>query len=214
MAGFDFGCQIDGSCPVGSALDIVTKGNAVRQMNHFVERDGLNAFRLPVAWQYLVNNNLGGILDARNFGKYNALVQGCLSAGASMCIVDIHNYARWNGGIIGQGGPTNDQFNSLWSQLATEYGMDTRIAFGLMNEPHDLNVTTWVDTVQSAVTAIRETGAQNTILLPGTHFTNAAAMRTSGGGPELLKVTNPDGSTDNLVLDVHQYLDYDSRYVC
>jgi len=196
-----------------SVLDIVTNGNAVQQMNHFVKSDGLNAFRLPVSWQYLVNNDLGGTLDERNSGNYDALVQGCLSAGASMCIVDIHNYARWNGGIIGQGGPTNDQFNSLWSQLATKYGTDTRVAFGLMNESHDLNVTTWADSVQSAVAAIRETGAQNTILLPGTHFTNAAAIRKSGGGPELLKVTNPDGSTHNLVLDVHQYLDYDSRHV-
>lgn len=24
------------------------------------------------------------------------------------CVIDVHNYARWNGQVIGQGGPTND----------------------------------------------------------------------------------------------------------
>lgn len=110
-------------------------------MNHFVKDDGLNAFRLPVSWQYLVNNNLGGTLDATNFANYDALVQGCINSGASMCIIDIHNYARWNGAIIGQGGPTNAQFSSLWSQLATKYANNAKVAFGLMNEPHDGNTS-------------------------------------------------------------------------
>ena len=32
-----------------------------------------------------------------------------------------HNYARWNGGIIAQGGPTNEQYASLWSQVSALY---------------------------------------------------------------------------------------------
>lgn len=81
----------------------------------------------------------------------------------------IHNYARWDGTIIGQGGPTNAQFASLWSQLATKYASDSRIVFGIMNEPHDLtSVTTWAGTVQAVVTAIRDAGATSQmILLPG-----------------------------------------------
>jgi endoglucanase len=214
MAGFDFGCGIDGTCNLTDTLDIVTDGTAIQQMNHFVQQDGLNAFRLPVAWQYLVNNVLGGTLDATNFANYNALVQGCLNSGAALCVIDIHNYARWNGDIIAQtpGGPTNAQFDSLWSQLATQYGNDTRIAFGLMNEPHDLlSITAWANTTQTAVSAIRMTGAQNMILLPGSNFTSAESIDTIyGGGPSLLQVTNPDGSADGLVLDVHKYLDSDN----
>ena len=107
------------------------------QMTHFTSVDKLNIFRLPVAWQYLVNNNLGGTLDATNLGQYDQLVQACLGTGAH-CIIDIHNYARWNGNIIGQpGGPTNEQFSSLWSQLATKYAADANVIMGLMNEPHD-----------------------------------------------------------------------------
>ena len=105
-------------------------------MAHFNSADGFNMFRLPVAWQYLVNNNLGGILDATNLANYDALVQACLTTGAH-CIIDIHNYARWNGQIIGQGGPTDDDFASLWSQIATKYAKESNVVMGIMNEPHD-----------------------------------------------------------------------------
>lgn len=86
-------------------------------MGHFASI-GLNSFRLPVSWQYLVNNNLGGPLDPTNSGRYDQLVQGCLQTGAH-CIIDIHNYARWNGEIVDQSGGavTGAQLNSLWQQL-------------------------------------------------------------------------------------------------
>lgn len=50
-------------------------------MQHFVRDDGLNIFRLPVGWQFLVNNNLGGTLDATYFSTYDKLVQSCLGTG-------------------------------------------------------------------------------------------------------------------------------------
>ncbi len=133
IAGFDFGCSTDGTCTVSGVVPPGATGNA--QMKHFVQDDGLNTFRLPVGWQYLLNNQLGGNLDSANLANYNELVQGCLDAGAAMCIIDIHNYARWNGEIIGQGGPTNEQFASTWSQLASKYKSNSKIAFGVMNEP-------------------------------------------------------------------------------
>ena len=105
-------------------------------MSHFSRDDKLNIYRLPVGWQYLVNYQQPGPLDPTNTGKYDTLVQACLTTGA-YCIIDIHNYARWDGQIIGQGGPSNDQFASLWSQLATKYASTTNVVMGLMNEPHD-----------------------------------------------------------------------------
>lgn len=57
-------------------------------MQHFVKDDHMNIFRLPVGWQYLVNNKLGGNLDKTNFGKYDQLVQACLQTGAT-CVIDV-----------------------------------------------------------------------------------------------------------------------------
>jgi len=76
-------------------------------MKHFHDDDGLNIFRLPVGWQYLVAGKLGGTLDATFFSTYDAIMQSCLALSGTKCILDVHNYARWNGGIIGQGGPTD-----------------------------------------------------------------------------------------------------------
>lgn len=150
--------------------------------------------------------------DSTNFAKYDKLVQGCLSSGAGMCIIDVHNHARWNGSIVGQGGPTNAQLASLWSQIAAKYSSQSKIAFGIMNEPYDIpSITAWATTVQACVTAIRQAGAMSqVILLPGNNYTSAQTFVWNGSGPALLKVTNLDGSTTNLVFDVHNYLDSDN----
>lgn len=126
-------------------------------------------------------------------------------------MIDIHNFARWNGGIIGQGGPTDDQFVSLWQQLATKYAGNEKVVFELMNEPHDLDVGVWAQTCQKVVTAIREAGATaQMILLPGTNFDSAATLPDTGGAEQMLGIKNPDGTTDNLLLDIHKYLDEDN----
>ncbi|KAH8811858.1 glycoside hydrolase family 5 protein [Xylogone sp. PMI_703] len=213
IAGFDFGCTTDGRCDTTKTVPPLSNlrgPDGIGQMQHFYRDDHLNIFRLPVAWQYLVNNQLGGTLNSQNLANYDQLVQGCLATGAH-CIIDIHNYARWNGQVIGQGGPTNDQFASLWSQLAKKYASTSNVIFGVMNEPHDLTVSTWAASVQAAVTAIRQAGATSQlILLPGTDYTSAANFISNGSGAALLGVKNPDGSTTGLIFDVHKYLDSDN----
>lgn len=137
-------------------------------------------------------------------------MQACLATGA-YCMIDIKNFARWDGGIIGQGGPTGDQFASLWTQLATQYAASPKVVFELMNEPHDLDIDTWAQTCQRAVTAIRAAGATSQmILLPGTNFDSAATLASDGRGAALLAVANPNGTADGLLLDVHKYLDEDN----
>ncbi|KAK3215371.1 hypothetical protein GRF29_19g3044021 [Pseudopithomyces chartarum] len=208
IAGFDFGCTIDGTCSLSGAskpYDIVSGANALGQMTHFVKDDSLNTFRLPVGWQFLVNGQLGGQLNSNNFGQYDRLVQGCLSSNAILCILDLHNYARWNGQIVGQGGPSNAQLADVWKQLAQKYGSNSKIAFGVMNEPHDIpDIKAWAATVQVVVTAIRNAGAaSNIILLPGNGFTSAETFVSSGSAAALAEVRNPDGGIDGLVMDVH-----------
>lgn len=45
------------------------------QMQHFVNDDGFNTFRLPVGWQFLTGGSESGTLNAANFAEYNDLVQ-------------------------------------------------------------------------------------------------------------------------------------------
>lgn len=213
ISGFDFGCGTDGTCTVSGVDPPLTSSNGadgIGQMKHFNTDDNLNVFRLPVGWQYLQTDYTDADLDSTNLATYDQLVQGCLATGA-YCVIDIHNYARWNGQIIGQGGPSNDNFANLWSKLAANYANETNIIFGVMNEPHDVDITEWATTVQAAVTAIRKAGATSQyVLLPGNNYASAAQFVDNGSAAALVKVTNPDGTTDNLVFDVHQYSDSDN----
>ncbi len=199
-------------------------------MQHFVQDSGLNLFRLrewhpslrcntsavtneakATSWQFLINSNTAsGSLDATNAGKFDQLVQACLATGAH-CMIDLHNFARFNGAIIGQGGPSDDLFIALWAALAAKYAAEPKIIFGLTNEPHDLDVRIWAQTCQKVVTAIRNAGAlTQLILLPGTNFDSAATLVSSGSAEALMNITNPDHTTTGLLLDVHKYLDVDN----
>jgi endoglucanase len=182
-------------------------------MRHLYDLYKVNTFRLPVTWQYLLNNIIGVPLDPIMSGYYDQLVQSCLSTGPDVyCIIDLHNYGRWWGGIVGQGGPTDAQFASLWSQLGQRYAAEPRVIFGLMNEPHDMpDITLWAASCQAAVTAIRQAGATSQmILLPGNHWASAGWFLIDGSAAALSQVTNPDGSKTNLVFDLHKYLDFDN----
>ena len=60
------------------------------------------------------------------------------------------------------------------------------------------------------MSGIRQTGATSQyILLPGTGYTSAKGFVSDGSAAALINVTNLDGSTTNLIFDVHQYLDSD-----
>ncbi|TFK77271.1 endoglucanase [Pluteus cervinus] len=204
MAGYDFSVATDGSFN-GTGVNPPTG-----QFSHFASQ-GVNIFRIRLAWQ-LMTPTLGGTISSTFFSRYDATVQTALnSATKPYVILDLHNYARWNGAIISQGGPTDAQYTSLWSQIASRYKDNPKIIFGIMNEPHDLqSVSTWANSVQLVVNAIRSAGAiSQYILLPGSSWSSAQALPTEAG-PLLVKVTDPAGGTDKLIFDVHKYLDSDN----
>jgi aryl-phospho-beta-D-glucosidase BglC (GH1 family) len=63
------------------------------------------------------------------------------------------------------------------TQLATKYKSQSKVIFGVMNEPHDLDVPTWATTVQAAVTAIRQAGATSQM------SERSSVAYLSGNGP-------------------------------
>ncbi|KZS87208.1 cellulase-domain-containing protein [Sistotremastrum niveocremeum HHB9708] len=205
LAGFDFGANTDGSYTVPKGLS----PPPISQVQHFTSQ-GVKLFRIPFAWQ-LAQPQLGATISSTFWNEYDQIVNAALQAGAYV-IVDVHNYARWNGAIIGEsGGPTNAQFANLWSQFAAHYASQSKIIFGVMNEPHDLtSVTDWATSVQAAVNAIRGAGATSQlILIPGSSWASAQALPTEAG-PALLKVKDTDGTVGKIIFDVHKYLDSDN----
>lgn len=210
MSGIDWGCDIDGTCPVsGIQVPLASEGGAdsAAQMKHFIKDDGMNMFRIPVSWQFLTGGQPTAKFDEINFNNFDKLMQACTDTG-SYCMIDLHNFARFNGSIIGQGGPDDDALVDLWSNIAEKYKKNDRIVYGIMNEPHDLDIKLWATTVQKTVTGIRKAGAlDNIILLPGDNFTNAETFVSTNSADLLNEIKNPDGTKDNLVMDIHRYLD-------
>ncbi|GAB1737669.1 hypothetical protein NU219Hw_g2083t1 [Hortaea werneckii] len=176
------------------------------QMQHFASKDQFNVFRIPVAWQSLVNNDLvTNKLDSSFMAKYDGLIQSCLNTGA-YCIIDIHNYARWWGQIVDQGGPQGSKLAETWAQLAAKYKARDHVIFGIMNEPHDLDNAIWASTLQKTVHAIRDAGATSQmVFLSATNYANAISFPTDA--QPLLDITNRDGTTTNLIFELHQYFD-------
>jgi hypothetical protein len=201
IAGCDFGMNVWGwsgtsMCP------------GTEQIGHFIEQ-GSNVIRLPVGWQYLVGNDAASTaLDPAFFATYDRLVTEVTRRGA-YAIIDLHNYGRWNSGVVGADGPSNDAFARLWALLAKKYANNDKVMFGLMNEPHDQDIGAFAVACQAAVNAIRAAGATSqAIILPGGHWTKAAPW-TCGNNPALGRVTDPAGGVDRLLLDIHKYLDAD-----
>ncbi|WVF66783.1 hypothetical protein IAT40_001525 [Kwoniella sp. CBS 6097] len=204
LAGCDSGMNTDGSS--GTTYCPVTE-----QIAHFVSK-GANIFRLPVGWQYLVGSTTDSsskALDATFFAKYDNLVQASLKTGAYV-MIDLHNYARWNGQIVGQGGPADADLASLWSLIAKKYANQPKVIFGIMNEPHDVDISKWATTVQASVNAIRAAGATTqSIALPGNEWTHPEAWSRGSNDP-LLNVKDPaDASGSLLIIDAHKYYDGD-----
>ena len=133
-------------------------------------------------------------------------------------ILDVHNYARYQGFVIGSRNLSTDALGDLWRRLGERYKDNETVIFGLMNEPNGLPTETWLAAANIAIAAIRQTGAKNLILVPGNGWSSALDW-TGGayGTPNsevMLKVRDPAG---NFAFDVHQYFDSDftgSSAVC
>lgn len=77
------------------------------------------SIRIPFGWQYATGGTVGGELDATFLALIDSYVQETLSLQA-YAILDLHNYARWNSGVVGVDGPTNEQVRpSLARRLPT-----------------------------------------------------------------------------------------------
>lgn len=81
------------------------------------------------------------------------------------------------------------QFANVWSLLAKRYANQDRIIFGIMNEPHDLDISLWGASVQAAVNAIRAAGATSqSIALPGDLYTHPEIWYQGNNAPVVVSL--------------------------
>jgi endoglucanase len=170
---------------------------------------GMNTFRLPFRWERLQPVR-GQAFDAAERQRLVTTVADLTALGAYV-IVDPHNYARYGANVLGDGTLTDDDFFSLWWNLATEFKDNPRVIFGLMNEPHDMPTQDWIDAANYALSAIRQVGATNLVLVPGNGYTGAETW-TGGtyGWSNAEAMAYLTDAGNNYAFEVHQYMDADS----
>lgn len=178
------------------------------EVDYFLSK-GMNIFRLPFRWERL-QQSLNADFDVTELGRLDAVVSYATRQGARV-VLDPHNYARYHGELIGSKSVPNAAFADFWSRLASKYKDNDRVIFGLMNEPNTMPSEQWRAAANIAIAAIRNTGANHLILVPGNAWSGAYSWNHEWYGTpnskEMLKIVDPE---NNFAYDVHQYLDKDS----
>jgi endoglucanase len=175
--------------------------------SYFVGK-GMTAFRLPFLWERL-QRSLNVALDTTELARLDTTVAHLTAMGAYV-VLDAHNYARYNGVLVGSTQVPATPFADFWSRLATHFATNDHVIFGLMNEPHDMPTEQWRDCANAAIAAIRTAGAHNVIFVPGNAWTGAWSWTQSFYGTAnatvMLDIVDPE---NHVVFEVHQYLDSD-----
>ncbi|OWV81074.1 cellulase [Rhizobium sp. R634] len=175
----------------------------------YFARQGMTIIRLPFRWERL-QPALGGRLDDDELKRLKDTV-GLVRKHGMAVLLDPHNFGYYDKTQVGTAPATNAAFANFWARLAVEFASQEGILFGLMNEPHDIKATDWLDAANAAIRSIRAVGARNLILVPGTAWSGAHSWEKDviGGanGSVMLGVRDP---LDFYAYEVHQYLDVDS----
>lgn len=167
----------------------------------FYAQKGIQLVRLPVKWDRL-QNDLGGKLDDQEMARLNKFLDDAQSLGMKV-IIDVHNYGRYAGKVIGSSDVPIEKFADFWSKLADAIGDKPAVyGYDLMNEPHNMpNKTVWPAAAQAAVNAIRALGDNTTIFVEGESWANATNWAQNNPN---LDIKDP---ADNIVYEAHLYLD-------
>jgi endoglucanase len=176
-------------------------------VSYFADK-GFDTVRLPFKWERL-QPRLGEAFDRAELERLKASVAGLRDRGF-MVILNPHNFGYYSGSNIGSADVSPRQFAQFWIRLAAEFTNQDGIAFGLMNEPHDIAPAVWLDAANQAIAGIRAVGARNLILVPGTHWSGVVTWGEDFGqgsnASVMLGVVDP---IDNFAYEVHQYMDKD-----
>ncbi|NCC22699.1 MAG: hypothetical protein EOM26_09605, partial [Alphaproteobacteria bacterium] len=170
------------------------------EYDYWSQNVGANVVRLPFTWERL-QPTAGGDFD-QEYLSYLKDSVGYAKANGMTIILDMHNYARYDGQVTDAA-----KLSDAWKKLGAEFGGDDSVWFNLMNEPYDIAATKWANITQQVVNDLRAEGIDNKLLLSGTAWSGAHSWVSSGNASAYEGFRDP---MNNFAFDVHQYLDGDS----
>jgi Ca2+-binding RTX toxin-like protein len=170
----------------------------------YFKSEGITLIRLPFRWER-VQPDLDGPLDGAEVARIHTFLDEAAARGMQV-ILDVHNYGRYAGQVIGSDAVPISSFADFWSKMAAEFGGSPAIAgYGLMNEPHDMGGSgVWPAAAQAAVDAIRATGATENIIVAGDGWSSAGMWQLVNGNLAINDTLN------KIVYEAHIYFDHDN----
>lgn len=198
LAGAEFGKSIPGQeghdyyFPSGSQIA-------------YYKRIGFRSIRLPILWERL-QPELNGPLDQQYLAGIISVLKSAAENGMTV-VIDLHNYAHYQGKVLGSQELPAQAFSDVWKKIADalrKYGaLD---GYGLMNEPYDTKGS-WPQVAQAGIDGIRGADRSHHIYVS---VENSGDSRIWGSN-FLPFVKDPS----NLeVYEAHAYFDadYSGRY--
>jgi endoglucanase len=166
---------------------------------------GMSVIRLPFLWER-IQHSQNGSLDSVELGRLDDVMSYTTGKGLKIEI-EPHNYGYGFGALIGTAQTPNAAFADVWGKLALHFKSNADVIFGLMNEPHDQSASDWLGSANAAIAAIRNAGASQEILVPGSYWDGAWTWTSTDNAAVI--GSGVQDSAHNFAFEVHQYLDAD-----
>lgn len=164
---------------------------------------GINTIRFPVIWERLqptLNSNLEP--------GYTKLIDEVFALGNKYnikIILDLHNYARYRGKIIGTETVPYSAYYDVMRKIALKWSNQKSLeGYDIMNEPHDA-LAYWPTAAQHAINAVRTVDHVRPIYVEGSGWSGTS--RWHYYNDPLLKLKDP---ANNIIFEGHVYFDENS----
>lgn len=184
-------------------------------MAYFASR-GLRIVRLPILWERL-QPILGAGLDQAYTGRVLEQLDTAAFHGCKV-VLDLHNYGRYRVSDRGRAhefvlgepqdgaqGLRSEHLSDLWLRLGSHVREHPALmAYGLMNEPHDMGRANWHETSNQVVRALRSAEDRTWVWVAGDEWSKAHEWLQYN--PESPWIEDPIGHT---AYEAHLYFDRD-----
>ena len=161
----------------------------------------IRLIRFPFIWERLQHDLYKGI----NFDQVRLLRRTLDYAAAhnQKIILDMHNYARYKGKLIGSPEVPYEAYASVWRKLAEQFkDHPALLGYDIMNEPYSTDGL-WPAAAQAAVDAIRQVDMETPIFVEGDRWASTFHWRKVN---EDFLIEDP---ANNIIYEGHMYFDKD-----
>ncbi len=168
---------------------------------------GLRTFRVPVLSRRLLDASGARVAtESADWRALSALIDHAAQR-ASDVIIDLHQYGSMPSGLVGRSEKATEEFIAFWRAVASSLRDRPNVIFGLMNEPNAQDAKEWLGAANAGIAAIRQAGAKQLVLVPGSYWDGAHSWTGSDNAAVMIGVIDP---ARHIAFEVHQYLDANS----